>query len=103
VLVLDEPTAGLRAREANDLVGLIGQLAADLHKTVLLIEHNMSVVASVSQQIVVLNFGRKIADGEAASVLGDPAVVDAYLGAPLESETATPHNADGIPSAEGQR
>ncbi len=79
LLILDEPSAGMIAKEVADLMALIVRLT-EAGKTVLLIEHNMNLVMSISDRIVVLNFGEKIAEGTAASVRADPAVIEAYLG-----------------------
>ncbi len=79
LLILDEPSAGMIAKEVADLMTLIVRLT-DAGKTILLIEHNMNLVMSISQRIVVLNFGEKIAEGAAQSVRADPAVIEAYLG-----------------------
>ncbi|MGD9943239.1 MAG: ABC transporter ATP-binding protein [Burkholderiaceae bacterium] len=79
VLLLDEPTAGLPAAEAARVAGVIESINAQ-GVTVLLVEHNMRVVMSISHDILVLNFGRSIAEGDPATVRRHPEVVAAYLG-----------------------
>lgn len=79
VLLLDEPTAGLPAAEASRVAEVIRAINAE-GVTVLLVEHNMRVVMSLSHDILVLNFGRRIAEGEPAHVRGHPEVIAAYLG-----------------------
>lgn len=85
VLLLDEPTAGLPAAEATRVTDVIRAISAE-GVTVLLVEHNMRVVMSVSHDILVLNFGRRIAEGEPASVRAHPDVITAYLGADVEGQ-----------------
>jgi branched-chain amino acid transport system ATP-binding protein len=79
VLLLDEPTAGLPIAEAGRIAEVIRAINAE-GVTVLLVEHNMRVVMSISHDILVLNFGRRIAEGEPAAVRAHPEVIAAYLG-----------------------
>jgi branched-chain amino acid transport system ATP-binding protein len=80
LLLLDEPAGGLNHEEVADLGHLIRAIRDRLGITVLLVEHHMGLVMSLSDQVVVLNFGRVIADGPPDEVRGNPAVTEAYLG-----------------------
>ena len=79
LLLLDEPAAGLNPTEARELDGLIRRIAAR-GVTVVLVEHNMKLVMDLSQRLLVLHEGRKLAEGEPHRVSADPAVLEAYLG-----------------------
>ena len=80
LLLLDEPAGGLNHEEVAELGTLIRSIRDELHITVLLVEHHMGLVMSLSDQVVVLNFGRVIADGSPDEVRSNPAVAEAYLG-----------------------
>jgi branched-chain amino acid transport system permease protein len=80
VLLLDEPAAGLNSSEKKALHDLLDRIAAQ-GLTILIIDHDMTLIAGVAEHLTVLNFGKRIADGETAEVLRQPDVVTAYLGA----------------------
>ncbi|MDO9402322.1 MAG: ATP-binding cassette domain-containing protein [Polaromonas sp.] len=79
LLLLDEPAAGLNQRETMEIGQLIKRLSAQ-QITVVLIEHDMKLVMGISDHVVVLNYGRRIAQGTPSEVARDPEVIAAYLG-----------------------
>ena len=87
LLLLDEPAAGLNVNEAAHVSELIARIR-DAGTTVILVEHHMDVVMRVSDEITVLNYGRRLAHGTPTEIQEDPDVIEAYLGRSLEDESA---------------
>lgn len=85
LLLLDEPAAGMNPHETQEVTTLIGRLRDELGLTIILIEHDMGVVEDISDRVIALDHGEKIAEGSFEAVATDPAVIEAYLG----------HNAQG--------
>jgi len=84
LLLLDEPTSGMNAREAEDVVAAVRAIAAR-RMSILIIEHHLPVVKDLAERVTVLNFGKKVAEDTPTGVLRDPAVVEAYLGSEVEA------------------
>ncbi len=86
LILLDEPVAGMNPKESAELTGLIGKLRSEWGFTIVLIEHDMNVVRDVSDRVVCLDHGETLAQGSFEEVSNDPAVIEAYLGRPLEKK-----------------
>jgi branched-chain amino acid transport system ATP-binding protein len=82
LLLLDEPAAGLTHSEVDELGELVRSVRDDFHLSVLLVEHHMAMVMAISEKIVVLDFGSKIAEGVPEEIRNNPRVIEAYLGSP---------------------
>lgn len=80
LLLLDEPAAGMNPNETKELMDTIGFVRDEFNMTILLIEHDMKLVAGICEKLTVLNFGQVLAQGETGKVLHDPEVIKAYLG-----------------------
>jgi len=78
VLLLDEPVAGVPEGDRRQILDTVDALPAEV--AVVLIEHDMDLVMAISDRVVVLHYGKKIAEGKPREIAGDPAVIDAYLG-----------------------
>ena len=84
LLLLDEPVAGMNPKESAELTELIGKLRSEWGFTIVMIEHDMNVVRDVSDRVVCLDHGETLAQGSFEEVSGNPDVIEAYLGRPLE-------------------
>ncbi len=99
LLLLDEPMAGMNVEEKEEMVRAVLDINAEWGMTVMLIEHDMGVVMDISSHIVVLDFGKKIADGDAGTVRRDPTVIRAYLGEEDETLRRAAQEIDAVETA----
>jgi branched-chain amino acid transport system ATP-binding protein len=87
ILLLDEPAAGMNAQETAELTGFIRQIRQQFDLTIIVVEHDMSLIMRLCDRIQVLNYGRIIAEDTPVQIRTDPAVIEAYLGAPEDEES----------------
>ena len=103
LLLLDEPVAGMSRAERGEIVQLVRTIHNERGITIVLVEHDMSVVMGLAERVLVLDFGRSIALGSPAEIQANPEVIRAYLGEPVRTETSQPPTWDPGAVARGGR
>jgi len=80
LLLLDEPAAGMNNEETEDIARFIIDIHEEMNKTIIMVDHDMNMIMDIAEEVMVLNFGEKLAEGVPNEIVKDKKVIDAYLG-----------------------